>query len=134
MAEHCSDIGILSASHVEIASRRPQSGGGKARIGVIGAGWWATTNHIPLLRARRDVELVSVCGLDESLNRRIVRDFGFLHSSTDYRETLRQELDGVIVASPHSLHFEHATEALRAGCHVMVEKPMTTRADDARQL
>ena len=33
----------------------------KARIGVIGAGWWATEYHIPNLKKREDVELVSVC-------------------------------------------------------------------------
>ena len=37
----------------------------KARIGVIGAGWWATEYHIPNLKKREDVELVSVCKLEE---------------------------------------------------------------------
>jgi predicted dehydrogenase len=43
-------------------------------------------------------------------------------------------LDGVVVSSPHSLHYEHARAALEAGLHVMVEKPMCTRADHAREL
>jgi hypothetical protein len=34
---------------------------GCIRLGVIGAGWWATTNHMPLLAARDDVELAAVC-------------------------------------------------------------------------
>ncbi|MEZ4659124.1 MAG: hypothetical protein R2911_16295 [Caldilineaceae bacterium] len=33
----------------------------KIRIGFIGAGWWATTNHMPLLAQRADVELAGVC-------------------------------------------------------------------------
>ena len=37
----------------------------KARIGVIGAGWWATEYHIQNLKKREDVELVSVCKLEE---------------------------------------------------------------------
>ena len=37
----------------------------KARIGVIGAGWWATEYHIPNLKKREDVELVSGCKLEE---------------------------------------------------------------------
>ena len=37
----------------------------KAKIGVIGAGWWATEYHIPHLKKRDDVELVSVCKLEE---------------------------------------------------------------------
>ena len=38
---------------------------GKAKIGVIGAGWWATEHHIPNLKKRDDVELVSVCKLEQ---------------------------------------------------------------------
>ena len=37
----------------------------KAKIGVIGAGWWATEFHIPHLKERDDVELTSVCKLEE---------------------------------------------------------------------
>jgi len=103
-------------------------------LGFIGAGWWATTNHMPLLRARGDVKLVSVCGLDPSLLDRVRRDFGFVHVTTDHRRLLEQKLDAVVIATPPPLHFEHARDALRAGLHVMVEKPMTTRADQARTL
>jgi len=39
--------------------------------------------------------------------------------------------DGVVIATPHKLHFEHAMLALSAGCHVFVEKPMVTAAADA---
>jgi predicted dehydrogenase len=106
----------------------------KARIGFIGAGWWAATYYMPQLSARPDVELVSVCGLDPKVLRSCQRDFGFTHATTDYHETLRQDLDGVVVASPHALHAEHALAALRWGCHVMVEKPLTTSARTAHQI
>ena len=35
-------------------------GNGKVRLGFVGAGWWATVNHMPLLQRRDDVELVAV--------------------------------------------------------------------------
>jgi predicted dehydrogenase len=47
---------------------------------------------------------------------------------------LKQELDGVVVTSPHHLHYEHARAALLSGRHVMVEKPMTLEADQAWDL
>jgi predicted dehydrogenase len=128
-------IGQLSKNEFQnYADRRPSSKTRKARLGFIGAGWWATTNHMPLLHARRDVELVSVCGLDPKLLDRCRRDFGFQHATTDYHELLRQDLDGVVIASPHVFHAEHALAALKAGCHVMVEKPFTTSAKTARQV
>jgi predicted dehydrogenase len=106
----------------------------RARLGFIGAGWWSTTTYMPVLARRRDVEMVSVCGLDESVLRRCVGDFGFRHATTDHRKLLEQELDGVVIASPHTLHGVHALAALRAGCHVMVDKPMTTSAVEAHQV
>jgi predicted dehydrogenase len=127
-------IGVLTQSQIEQFSRRKAADGRKARFGFIGAGWWATTNHMPLLKARHDVEMVSVCGLDKAVLTRCKRDFGFAHATTDYRELLKQNLDGVVVASPHALHAEHTLAALKAGCHVLVEKPFTTNAKKAREI
>jgi len=106
----------------------------KVKIGVIGAGWWATTNHIPELKKRDDVDLVSVCRLGRDLLERIRQEFGFAHASEDYHELLAQNLDGVIVSSPHYLHYEHAKAALEKGCHVMIEKPMTLDKTQAWEL
>ncbi|MFZ4483584.1 MAG: Gfo/Idh/MocA family protein [Chthoniobacterales bacterium] len=134
MSQLHSDIGILKDAELVVASKRPQSTTKRLRLGFIGAGWWATTNHMPLLRARKDVEFVSVCGLDRDLNLRLQQDFGFHHTTADYRELLDQNLDAVIVSSPNSLHAIHAGEALKRGCHVMVEKPMTVHASETREL
>ena len=108
---------------------------GKARIGFIGAGWWATSNHMPVLAGRDDVELAGVCRLGRQELKQIQDRFGFDYATEDYNELLGQcELDGVVVASPHTLHFEHASAALEKGLHVMCEKPITTRGADARRL
>ena len=107
----------------------------KIRLGFIGAGWWATSNHMPVLAQRDDVELVGVCRLDAAPLQQVKERYGFRYATQDYRELLTQcELDGVVVASPHTLHFEHARAALEKGLHVMCEKPMTTRAAQAREL
>lgn len=42
--------------------------------------------------------------------------------------------DGIVIASPHGLHFEHAADALAAGCHALINKPMVTTSTDARRL
>jgi predicted dehydrogenase len=99
--------------------------GDRVRLGFIGAGWWATVNHMPILRARDDVELVAVARRDPELLAAVQREFGFPHATTDYRELLELDLDGVIVGSPHAAHHEHALAALRSGRHTLCEKPMT---------
>ena len=107
----------------------------KARLGFIGAGWWATSNHMPVLAARDDVDLVGVCRLGAEALQQVADKFGFGYTTEDYRALLADcELDGVVVASPHTLHYEHARAALEKGLHVMCEKPFTTRAAHAREL
>jgi predicted dehydrogenase len=107
----------------------------KARLGFIGAGWWATANYMPLLAARDDVELAAVCRLGAAELQKVKDRFGFPFATEDAAELVRQPgLDGVVVTSPHTLHYEHARLALERGLHVMVDKPMCTRGDHAREL
>lgn len=106
----------------------------RVRVGAIGAGWWATTNHFPLLAERADVELVSVCRPDRDLLLEVQDRFGFRHATEHVEELLEQDLDAVLVTTPHHLHLAHATAALDRGLHVLCEKPMTLHAADAWQL
>lgn len=107
----------------------------KARIGVIGAGWWAVANHLPLLKANPDCEIAAVNRLGAEELAAVAAQFGVPAAFEDYREMLATvPMDGVIVASPHVNHHEHAIAALKQGCHVLVEKPLATNAADARNI
>lgn len=106
----------------------------KVRLGFIGAGWWATSNHLPIFAARHDVEMTAICRLGRPQLEAVRERFGFKVATEDYRELLEQPLDGVVVTSPHNLHHAHAKAALERGLHVMVEKPMCLRADHAWDL
>ena len=106
-----------------------------ARIGVIGTGWWATRAHLPAIAANPDAELVAICDPDEANRRRAAAAFAPPATYSDHREMLRAEqLDGVVVAVPHTRHFDIARDALREGLHVLLEKPMVLRGDHAREL
>ena len=53
----------------------------------------------------------------------------------DHRQMLENvQLDGVVIVSPHSHHFQQAMDAIDAGCHVLIEKPMVIRTADAQAL
>src|SRR5262245_7577587 len=109
--------------------------GSKVRLGFIGCGWWATANHMPILAAREDVEMTAVCRLGAAELQQVKDRFGFYFATESAEELVDlPDLDAVIVTSPHTLHHEHAKLALQRGLHVMCEKPMTTRADHAREL
>jgi predicted dehydrogenase len=106
-----------------------------AKIGIVGAGWWALNNHIRLLSKNDHAELTAVCRLGKEELDRLQEMFGFKYATEDYDAMLKDvELDGVFVTSPHGLHYEHAKKALENGWHVAIEKPMTTNANEAREL
>ncbi|MGA2794772.1 MAG: Gfo/Idh/MocA family oxidoreductase [Roseiarcus sp.] len=127
------------ASPSELTGRREQGDGRTAskrtRIGVIGAGFWATANTLPVLKRRTDVELVGVSRLGASELQRVQESFGIPFGSESYEELLASiPMDGVVIASPHHLHAEHACAALEKGIHALIEKPMATNVVDARRI
>jgi predicted dehydrogenase len=107
----------------------------RTRIGVIGAGWWATESHIPVLQALPEVEVTCICGLESEHLQNVQRNFGIRFATLDYKELLsRQDVDGVVVSSPHGLHYQHAAAALERGLPVLCEKPMALKASEAAHL
>jgi predicted dehydrogenase len=103
-----------------------------ARIGIIGAGFWAASFYLPFLRDRHDVEIVGVVRRDPEALRALRNSFPMEVATSEVDDLLARGCDGVIVASPHTCHREHAEAALRAGAHVLLEKPMTVTPDDAQ--
>lgn len=107
----------------------------KARIGIVGVGWWACANHIPVLQTSDIAECVAICDLDPDRLTRVGDRFGIAGRYDDVAEMVRAErLDGVIVATPHVAHRAPAVAALEEGVHIMVEKPMATTGADARAI
>lgn len=107
----------------------------KARIALIGAGWWGVEVYVPAMIAHPDIELVAINRRNREALDKILEAHKEPKGYTDYRQMLAAEdLDAVVITSPHTLHYEHAVAALEAGCHVLIDKPMTTRAKDARKL
>jgi predicted dehydrogenase len=84
-----------------------------------------------LERWRDDIDFTIVNRRDPVVLERIRERFGFERASTDWRDVIAAEPDIVVVASPASLHAEQALAALRAGAHVLCEKPFTVDAADA---
>lgn len=105
------------------------------RIGVLGAGHWAVENHIPVLQSFERVEVAGICRLGKHEIKHICDRFGIPIGTEDYRQVLAiPGLDGVVVSSPHDLHFEQSMAALEKNISVVCEKPMALYAKDARSL
>lgn len=106
-----------------------------AKIGVIGTGWWATRAHLPAIVANPGAELAAVADPIDEKRVRALSVFEPAASYADHREMLdNEDLDGVVIAVPHTAHFDVAMDALRSGCHLMLEKPMVVESQHAATL
>jgi predicted dehydrogenase/threonine dehydrogenase-like Zn-dependent dehydrogenase len=95
------------------------------RLGVIGAGNYATSMLLPHLRGRDDVRLVEVATVTALSAANARRRFGFERVSTDYQGLLADDaVTAVLVATRHHAHARMVCEALRADKAVFVEKPL----------
>jgi predicted dehydrogenase len=102
------------------------------RIGIIGAGGIASKLHLPQLAALPDVRVTRLSGRSEHRLRLLAQRFAVPRWSHDYHDLLDDpEIDAVVVALPHPLHVPVALEALAAGKHLLVQKPLCDRLDDA---
>ncbi len=107
----------------------------RTQIGIIGAGWWAVQNHIPVFQSMPNVEVRAICGVNRDHLTAIQDRYGISFATEDYEELLAmQDLDGVVVSSPHNLHHCHAMSSLRAGMPVLCEKPMALNSGEAAGL
>jgi predicted dehydrogenase len=107
----------------------------RIRCGVIGAGWWATFAHIPALLSHPRAELLAIQKNKIDQARKVASHFGIPYACTTTQELLAIDgLEAVVVSSSPHLHFEQAASALKMGKHVLIEKPMTLTASQAREL
>jgi predicted dehydrogenase len=107
----------------------------RARIAVVGAGWWSTQAHLPSLTHYPHAEVVAIADLSLEKLRAAGDAYGVKRQYTDFRRMLDEEaLDGVVVATNHAAHYEVAKEVLARKLGLMLEKPMVLRAREAREL
>lgn len=109
----------------------------KVRIGFIGVGGIAH-GHVQRLKARPDVQIVAITDTSKESIARIRDRQGLgpeVAEFSDYRDMLAKvEMDGVVIASPHTVHFEQSMACLEKGIHVLTEKPMVCTQDHAKKL
>jgi predicted dehydrogenase len=104
------------------------------RIAVIGAGAIGH-DHMASFRLHPAARVVAIAEVSPERGREAAERFGIPELVADYRAILaRDDIDVVSIALPNYLHAKVALEALKAGKHVMLDKPMATNAADAALL
>jgi predicted dehydrogenase len=103
-------------------------------VGIIGCGYWGP-NLIRNFVENEAARVLWVCDTDERRLAEIGRRYPSARTTTDYRQLLADtELDAVVIVTPVATHYPFAKEALAANKHVLIEKPLTTKACEAQEL
>lgn len=103
-------------------------------VGVVGYGYWGP-NLVRNFVASPDANVVTVCDRDANRLQKVQALYPAINVTTSAEEMIADpNIDAIIVATPVDAHFPIAMAALKAGKHVFVEKPITSTADQARQL
>jgi len=103
-------------------------------IGVIGCGYWGP-NLLRNFAENDGAQLRWICDLDEQRLASMSRRYPMAQTTTDYRVVVNDpSVDAVAVVTPVATHFPIAKELLRAGKHVLLEKPLAANAREAEEL
>ena len=106
----------------------------KINCGVIGLGWFGE-HHVDTLNELPLANMKAVCTRTESRLKEIKDRYNVEKSYTDYHELLADsEIDMVVITTHTKDHLQPAMDALNAGKHVFLEKPMADTSENCRKL
>ena len=103
------------------------------KVGIVGAGQIATV-HIPYVRSHPGAEVVALTDTDEGRARSMAARFGISNSCRTLAELLEHRPDVVHIVTPPQTHASLAIQAMEAGAHVFVEKPMAVNLEEAEAM
>ncbi|HLI48144.1 MAG TPA: Gfo/Idh/MocA family oxidoreductase [Chthonomonas sp.] len=109
----------------------------KVRVGVIGTGGIANGAHLPgYANIPDECEIVALCDINpEALQRTAQRYPQVKHLFDDYRKLLElDEIDAVSVCTHNAAHYGPTVDALKAGKHVLCEKPIAINTQEAKEM
>lgn len=107
----------------------------KVKWGILGTANVARWGTIPGMKKAEHCELYAIAGRNPEKAKRYAEDFGFAKAYGSYDELLQdKEVQAVYIPLPNDIHLKWVTAALRAGKHVLCEKPMALNAAEAREM
>ncbi len=106
------------------------------RVGIIGAGGIARGAHLPnYLKCGDKVKIVAVADVVQETANKLAEDFDIPHVFMSYEEMFENvEIDAVSICVPNKFHYNATITALRAGCHVLCEKPPAMSVNEAEEM
>jgi predicted dehydrogenase len=124
----------------------------KVKLGLVGVGvpsgeptWkarlhWqipsiAWARYFPKISSLPDVEFVAVCDIVEDYVKKVQQVYGVKQIFTDYDDMLeKSDVEAIIITTPNKFHSSMAIKAIRAGKHVLIEKPLALNLEEAKKV
>ncbi len=114
---------------VTVSASAKQKAKQRLGIGFVGAGNYASAHLLPHLKSSANVQLIAMASATGLNARQKAERFGFAYSATDVQPLLEDaSIDAIFIGTRHSTHAELTIQALNAGKHVFVEKPLAVTA------
>lgn len=98
------------------------------RIALAGVGAISQVVHLPILAQRDDVDVVALADIDRAKAQTIADRYGVEQVRTDEEILDDESIQALVISTPNHLHEDLAVRALRAGKHLLVERPLATTA------
>ncbi|MEZ4864452.1 MAG: Gfo/Idh/MocA family oxidoreductase [Caldilineaceae bacterium] len=107
----------------------------KVKVGVVGCGAEATAHYLPYLMQMETATPVAVCDIDVQRMATCERLFGALQQYQDYHAMIeRADIDAVLILTGPGTHVHFTLQAVQAGKHVLLQKPMALTLHDANAI
>ncbi|OGL43829.1 MAG: hypothetical protein A2161_10885 [Candidatus Schekmanbacteria bacterium RBG_13_48_7] len=104
------------------------------KIGILGCGYWGK-NYIRIFSRFKESKVVSICDKNGEIVSEISREYPAIPVFQNYHDMLNSvQMNAIVIATPPSMHFQHASQALESGLDVLLEKPMTLNHIDGENL
>lgn len=107
---------------------------GKVRLSFYGAGNYATASLLPPMQASGKVSFGGLVTASGRSAQGVAKQFGFAFCAGDYDELLQSDTDAIVVTTRHDTHGAAVRDALLAGKHVYVEKPLAMSVDELAEI
>lgn len=106
----------------------------KLRVAIIGAGGISNA-HTEHYQKFEDVEIVGACDVSDANLKKFSQKHGITALFSDWKSMLKEARpDAVSVCTPNGVHLQPTVDALNAGCHVLVEKPLALNATEGQKM
>lgn len=107
----------------------------KIRIGVISTSWWADAMYLPSLTSHPQAEIVAICGRNHQRAAEMAEKYKIPKIFSDYKIMIEKGgLEAIIIGAPDDLHYDITMQSLAAGLHVLCDKPLALRLDQASEM